>query len=56
MRWLERLVNSMDMNLSQHQETVKDREVCPGMLQSMGSQSQTQLSESLSRVRLFATP
>ena len=31
----------MDMNLSKPQETVKDRK--PGMLQSIGSQSQTQL-------------
>ena len=45
MRWLESIINSMDMNLSQLQETVKDREVCPGVLHSMGLQSQTQLSE-----------
>ena len=36
MRWLDSLINSMDMNLSKLQEIVKDRE--PGVLQSMGSQ------------------
>ena len=31
MRWFESIVDSMDMYLSKHQETVKDRE--PGALQ-----------------------
>ena len=32
MRWLERITNSMDMNLGKLRETVRDRDV----LQSMG--------------------
>ena len=35
-RWLDSITNSMDMNLSKHQEIVKNRE--PDVLQSMGSQ------------------
>ena len=34
MRWLDSLTNSIDMNLSKLQETVRTEE--PGMVQSMG--------------------
>ena len=36
MSWFESIINSMDMNLSKLQETVKDRE--PGVMQFMGLQ------------------
>ena len=36
MRWLDSISNSVDMNLSQLREIMKDRK--PGVLQSMGSQ------------------
>ena len=43
MRWLDGIIDSMDLNLSKLGETVKDRK--SGVLQSMGSKSQTQLND-----------
>ena len=42
LRWLDDITDSMDMSLSKLREIVKDRK--PGLLQFMGSQNQTQLS------------
>ena len=41
--WLDSITDSMDMNLSKLREIVKNRE--PSVLQFIGSQSQTQLSD-----------
>ena len=43
MRRLDGIMDSMDMNLSKLQEIAKDKK--PGVLQSMGSQSRTQLRD-----------
>ena len=46
MRWLNSTTDSMDMNLSKLQEVVEDRGAStpPLIVQSIGSQNQTQLS------------
>ena len=43
MRWLDGIMDSIDMNLSKLQETVKDREVWSAVIQRV-TKSQTRLS------------
>ena len=45
MKWLDGITDSMDMCLSTLREMVMDREVWWAVVQSMGSQSWTQLSD-----------
>ena len=45
MKWLDGITDSMDMSLSTLREMVMDREVWWAVVQSMGSQSWTQLSD-----------
>ena len=53
MRWLDGITDSMDMNLSKLQETVKDRGAWWAAVLGVTKFSSVQ---SLSHVRLFATP
>ena len=50
MRWLEGIIDSMEMSLNELWEIVKDRK--PGMLQSIRSQSQTQFSDQTTVTRM----
>ena len=43
MRWLDVIINSMDMNLSKLQKTVKDREAWGAKIHGI-AKSQTQIS------------
>ena len=44
MRWLDAIINSVDMNLSELQEIVKDREVWHAAVHEV-AKSQTQFSD-----------
>ena len=54
MRWLNSITNSMDMNLSKFQETVKDRGACA--LDHGVTKSQTGLSNNNNRELKSGTP
>ena len=41
MRWLDGIVDSMDMSLSKFQETVKDREVWYAVVHGVGKELDT---------------
>ena len=55
MRWLNGIINSMDMSLSKLQETVKDREVWHSAIHG-AAKGQTGMRDWTRRALLFATP
>ena len=56
MRWLDSITNSIGMSLSKFLETGEDRRGWPAVLQSIGSQSQTQLSDWTTKSRVSVLP
>ena len=44
MKWLNRIINSMDMNLSKYRELVKDREAWRAAVHGIGHHWATELN------------
>ena len=44
MRWMDGIIDAMNMNLGKHQEMVRDREACCGAVHGV-TKSQTQLGD-----------
>ena len=53
MRWLDGIVDSMDMSLSKFQETVKDREVWYAVVHGVGKELDT--TEKLNKRTLLSS-